>query len=331
LILELPGTRKRLQNLNQTGISLFTMYTTDGTLTRLRSGKTRITRQRPKLFKPHFLVLSHPFHMTLNSKKNISSVLSGWLLCLLVVCSIVSCQKVISIDLNSTAVQTVVQGNLSNQPGPYSVLLSQTVNFSSPSTYPPVSGAQVIISDNAGNSDTLKENPAGTYSGSKLIGTPNRAYTLVINASGKNYTATSTMPPQVNIDSVTVGKSFFGKNLQASMSFKDPGITTNYYHIVEIINHVPQNQQIEVLSNELISGQEITVPIRSDKDSLRVGDSVTVLLQCIDKSVYTYYQSLQNANGSSQITPANPPSNLSNGALGYFSAYSVSSKSIVVP
>src|ERR1035437_694632 len=103
-----------------------------------------------------------------------------------------SCQKVININLNSASPQIVVQGNISNQAEAYSVQLAQTVNFSDPNSFPPVSGAKVLLNDNAGNSDTLKENPAGIYTGSKLSGTPNRSYMLLINANGKNYTSVST-------------------------------------------------------------------------------------------------------------------------------------------
>src|ERR1022692_4666787 len=100
-----------------------------------------------------------------------------------------SCEKVINIDLNSVAPQIVVQGNITNQPGPYTVQLTQTVNFSEPNNFPAVSGAKVIIEDNAGNVDTLTENPAGIYTGTRLTGTPGRSYALVLTANGKKYTA----------------------------------------------------------------------------------------------------------------------------------------------
>ncbi len=122
-----------------------------------------------------------------------------------------SCQKVINVNLNSASPQTVVQANINNQPGPYTVQLSQTVNFSDPNVFPPIDGALVIMSDNFGNTDTLKENPPGTYTGDKLTGTPGRTYTLSITANGKNYSATSTMSSPVNIDTLTLGKGTFWK------------------------------------------------------------------------------------------------------------------------
>ncbi len=265
-------------------------------------------------------------------KNKLNRLFSYWLLA--ISCWLISsCQKVININLNSASPQIVVQGNLSNQPAPYTVQLSQTVNFSDPNTFPTVSGVKMIINDNAGNTDTLKENPAGIYTGTKLIGTPNRTYTLLFSAMGKNYTSVSTMPSPVNIDSLAITKSLFGKKKQVSVIFNDPAGIPNYYRLVEIVNHVMQNST-QVLSDELLDGQTITTRVssRSDTLTLRTGDSITVLLESIDKGVYTHYISLQNASGGSgQISPANPSSNVSNSALGYFCAYSVTTKSIVVP
>jgi hypothetical protein len=243
-----------------------------------------------------------------------------------------SCQKVINIDLNSTSPQIVVQGNITNQPGPYAVQLTQTINFSEPNSFPAVSGAKVIIEDNAGNVDTLTENPPGTYTGTKLTGTPGRSYTLLLTANGKNYTAVSIMPAPVNIDSLSIQKSLFGNNKRVAVTFQDPAGVTNYYHFVVTINNVVANQT-QVLNDDLLNGDQVTLPLSSDTNTLKSGDSVTVLLECIDKGVYNYYLSLPDASGGGNgaaVAPANPPSNISNAALGYFSAYAVTTKSIII-
>jgi len=64
-----------------------------------------------------------------------------------------------------------------------------------------------------------------------------------------------------------------------------------------------------------------------------VGDAIHVEMQCIDQNVYTFYSALLQLSGGGPgggITPANPPSNISNGALGYFSAHTVRKKSVVI-
>ena len=54
-------------------------------------------------------------------------------------------------------------------------------------------------------------------------------------------------------------------------------------------------------------------------------------MQNIDPVVYKYWFSLsQNATGETQsASPANPVSNIKGGALGYFSAHTISTKSII--
>jgi hypothetical protein len=52
-------------------------------------------------------------------------------------------------------------------------------------------------------------------------------------------------------------------------------------------------------------------------------DTIQMQLDAIDKPVYDYFNTLQQSTLSqTTAAPANPISNFSNGALGYFSAYS---------
>ncbi|MCW3126192.1 MAG: hypothetical protein JWO03_1850, partial [Bacteroidetes bacterium] len=52
-------------------------------------------------------------------------------------------------------------------------------------------------------------------------------------------------------------------------------------------------------------------------------DTIQMELDAIDKPVYEYFNTLNESTiNSLSAAPANPPSNFSNNALGYFSAYS---------
>lgn len=252
-------------------------------------------------------------------------------LILLVSLLIASCTKVINVDLNSASPQIVVQANIANQLGNDTIKLNQTVNFSDPNTFPAVTGALVIVNDNAGNSDTLTQFQSGVYTSSKLLGTAGRAYTMTILNNGKTYTSNCTMPSPVAIDTLIVQKSLFGKNLQVNVVFKDPAGITNYYRFIKVVNHTVA-QRNYVTDDELQDGQTINFPLIGDNDSIKAGDSVRVILQSIDKGAYQYFISLNNANGGggANVAPANPTSNISNGALGYFNAYSYTEKSIII-
>jgi hypothetical protein len=58
-----------------------------------------------------------------------------------------------------------------------------------------------------------------------------------------------------------------------------------------------------------------------------------VELLSLDQKTYGYYRTLEDLLFTNPLfgsTPANPNTNLSNGALGYFGACAVSSKTIVI-
>src|SRR6185312_7927452 len=130
----------------------------------------------------------------------------SWLLVIGFSLLAIGCQKVINIDLNSASPAIVIIGNINDQPGPYTVTLSQTVNFSAPNTFPPINGAFVTIADNAGNIDTLVETIQGTYITKRIMGVAGRTYSLTVTANGQTYTASSTMPQVVKFDTLEIIK-----------------------------------------------------------------------------------------------------------------------------
>ncbi|MDQ3110570.1 MAG: DUF4249 domain-containing protein [Bacteroidota bacterium] len=242
-----------------------------------------------------------------------------------------SCTKVIDIDLNSKDPQLVIEGNISDQPGPYTVSLTQTVNFSAGNSFPVVSGASVTISDNASNSEVLVETSPGIYQTTILQGVPGRTYYLNVVANGKTYTSESRMPARITLDSLLLeANTSFGSPYYIIPLFADPAGQGNYYRCVETIN----NERLagyflydDVFSDGLVNGQ----PLLDFTTILETGDSVSVELQCIDKPTHLYFFSLQQVTSGESGAPANPESNISNHALGYFSAHTSSTKVVVIP
>jgi hypothetical protein len=250
-----------------------------------------------------------------------------------------SCEKVIVIDLNSKEPQIVIEGNISNQPGPYKVILTQTANYDESNNFPAVSGAMVTIRDDSGNSELLAETSSGTYTTSTIQGTPGRSYTLKVTANGAEYQATSIMPAPVSIDalSVVTEKNSKGNDKTIYVGFTDPAGIANYYRFIKIINGIAQTS-IFVEDDLLQDGNTINHPLLShgqDETSIKTGDNVTIVLQTIDKKVYDYFRTLLQLSSGGLInqstSPANPLTNISNNTLGYYNACSVTSKTIIIP
>ncbi len=244
-----------------------------------------------------------------------------------------SCTKEITLDLNSSSPQIVIEGNISDEPGPYTVKLSKTVNFSDANNYPPIKGALVIISDNTGVTDTLSEIVEGVYQTYSIIGTPGNTYTLKVTAEGKQYDAVSTMPYKVDLDSIR-----FNVDTQPGETEKTFAVVPLYLDPVELGNSYRfffsakgvADKSYQVSNDNIGNGNINQQPFFSDDVSFYEGDTVTVTMRCIDVNTYNYYYTLsQIADGGpgGGATPSNPPNNITGDkALGVFSAYTTQTK-----
>jgi len=249
-----------------------------------------------------------------------------------------SCEEVIDVDLNTANPQIVVEASLSDEPGSYRVKLSRTVNFDETNSYPPVSNALVVISDDAGGVDTLQESTeAGVYrTQTALAGKYGRKYNLKIEVEGLLLTASSTLPQAVDLDSITTTTSTFGgeETIQIVPNFRDPAGLGNYYRFIQY-NNDKRLKVIFVLDDQNSDGLNITRPLfNTSDDDVLLGDSVQVEMQSIDATIYRYFFSLSQISADSgpnaSATPANPDSQFGKAALGYFSAYAVRRKGILI-
>ncbi|HEY4064919.1 MAG TPA: DUF4249 domain-containing protein [Puia sp.] len=245
------------------------------------------------------------------------------------VLAVYGCKKVINVDLNNVAAQIVIEGNITNLAPPYEVRVSKTVNFSASNVYPPVTGAIVKITDSTtGKTYQLNETDSGTYTTSAFNGTPRHRYDLLVIAGGQQYKATSTMPRNVALDSITFAENTDfnnNKDINAVVNFLDPVGPGNYYQFTETVNRRPI-PNIFVFEDRLSDGKYIQQPLFNDSSYLQKGDTLQLNMYCIDQGIYNYFFTLMNVTGNNNFqsaTPANPNTNISNGALGYFSAHTV--------
>ncbi|WP_069660128.1 DUF4249 domain-containing protein [Arcticibacter eurypsychrophilus] len=252
--------------------------------------------------------------------------------------SLSSCEKVIDVKLDSSANQVVIEGNITDQQGPQTIKISQSVPYTDSNVYPAVTGAVVTVTDDAGGSWLFSEAQPGNYSLASFRGVPGRTYTLHVNANNVTYTAMSTMPKSVALDSLSVDVISFGgnENKQVQVHFKDPGNQINQYLYFMKINGV-QAKSIFVENDRFTNGNDISSVLfyfsENDDEDLKSGDQVEVEMQSIDKSIFTYWftlsQQTQNGPGGG-VTPGNPPSNINNNALGYFSAHTTERKTLTI-
>jgi hypothetical protein len=256
----------------------------------------------------------------------------------LIIIILAGCQKVINVDLNEAAPLIVIEGVITDGNGPYKITLSKSGSYFNQPELPPVSDAQVTITDNTGIVDSLREVSSGIYLTSKTRGVPGRTYTLKVIAEGSEYSGTSTMMSHVKIDSLKLVKDAGGHfgfgnqqdrvNTELHCFFKDPS-EKNFYRIRVFENDTARAENFRLYDDQYTNGKVTDLRVARANP----GHTYRIELFSLDKSTFGYYRTLADLIHSNPIfgsTPANPNTNLSNGALGYFGASAVSYFNITI-
>lgn len=252
---------------------------------------------------------------------------------LLLAVAFTSCEKVIPVDLNDSDPKLVIEAQVGDHDGPYWVALTRSVNFDESNDFPEVTDAEVIITDSEGNTEMLEQALDGLYVTNNLEGVPGRSYTLDITVDGVTYTAVSTMPAPIEIDTIKFKNGFFPGTKIVDVSFQDIPGEDNYFLMLQYQNGYSFSDGTFPLgSDQLTDGEEITFTFLYDEGEISPADTMTYELYVIDEGVFDYFRTLnQLADAGNSASPANPITNFTNNPLGYFSAHAVRRKAIVLP
>lgn len=244
-----------------------------------------------------------------------------------------SCEKVIDLELKDTTSKIVIEGSITDVYEPQLVVVTQTINFQESTKKVPVTGATVVVKEEGGQTLTFLEKKPGMYVSSIFKGIPGKKYTITVSSNSQNYTASSIMPLPVEIESLSQTElTFFGtKKKFVVVNYNDPVGVPNYYNTRIAVNGIKRSS-FYVESDRFNDGKPVKNNIFTDEPDLVTGDTVKVELQGIDEKVYRYLFSITQitGNGGPPTAPANPDSNFSNGALGYFSALTSRTDQIII-
>lgn len=250
----------------------------------------------------------------------------------------VSCEKVIDINLNKANPKYVIEANISDFPGECRVVLTQSVNFSEPSDFPAVKNASVFIQVDNNEPVKLRETTAGLFVSDTLRARPGKTYTLTVNVGDEQFNSTVKAPRKSSFDSLYIFEfSGFGDTRKfANVQFQDNEGLGNAYRFLQYKNKV-RNPNIFVINDDYSDGRVINTFLaffdNSDGQRLDTGDTLLVEMQSIDPSIYKFFMSLSQSStgGNSDVAPGNPVSNIKGGALGYFNVFMRQRKSLIVP
>ena len=291
--------------------------------------------------------------------------LSFFILVLQIVFS--SCEKNISIKLQPSSTDLVVDASIENGQFPV-IYLSNSISYFSQIDAAVlaksfVHRAEVSMSNGAITArlkeDSLLSDSTGMmiyyYSfragdtSQKFVGSPGHRYDLEITVDNKTYTASTTIPEMTKrIDSlwwVPAPESEDSNQVIVKARIVDPpglGDYTRYYTSVNYGPFYPGLQS--VFDDQITDGTVYTVDVDrgvdrnltidfDDYSFFNKGDTVEVKLANIDKATYDFWRTMEynyQSIGNPFSSPIQVLSNISNGALGYFGGYAAQYSSLII-
>lgn len=255
---------------------------------------------------------------------------------LILAISLFGCEKVIDLNLTTASPVIVVDGQVTNSSTVGSIVkLSFSQKVVSDNNSIPVTGAIVTIQEDNGSIFTLNEVSNGVYHNASLVGVIGKTYHLKVISNGVILTSSSTMPVMVNLDSLVI-ESFpnFNKTVKVvTPYYKDPQGYGNNYNFT-LYKNGRLLKDAFAYDDLFIDGKKVSFPLvySREKDELKSGDKVDVIMNCIDHENYKYWFSFsQGSTGRPLTIPDNPISNIAGNAIGIFGAYTYQKRSVVIP
>lgn len=252
-----------------------------------------------------------------------------------------ACEDVINIDLDNVEPRFIIEGTITDQPGPYYVIITKSTDYFNPSDPPPVSEAVITVSDNLGNTDTFTETLPGLYASDSLEGIPGRTYYLSVSIEDETFEAISTMPQPLEVDSLGIEYQPGDEVIEEDEGyllhcyFHDPADRDDYARI-RIHQNGILSDNMYLYDGDWSDGNYIDYNYFWEVYDF--ADTVNVTLRTINHETLIYYITLMEIvatddGGGGMFTgvPANPNTNLTNGALGYFATYTVWRDSLIMP
>jgi hypothetical protein len=279
----------------------------------------------------------------------------------LIVSLFASCVEPFHIETNDSPPAIVIYGYLTNELAFHAIKVSSSSPYFDLSFNRGITGAKVTITSSENNVLHFREIDSipGLYlTAQRVAGVPGTTYTLDVEADFDNngvtelYSATSTMPQVVEIDSIEVknmemmGYRFYSFNLYAQdtpaedyylgkYSINDSVVMFNINQLSPMSDIAFNGQYINGMMIQRfwdIDEKEKLEQYDDDDDDrerrrvyLAVGDTITFSFLHIEREYYDFIVQCQDEMSGENPFFGGPASNIvtniSNGGFGYFTAY----------
>ncbi len=263
-------------------------------------------------------------------------------------CILSSCEEKIDLDLNEDEEfqRLVVEGWFTDEPGKQRVDLTLTTSYFQNQLAPRAEGAIVSVTDGETTWDYSETAPGIYETEDGVAGEPGKTFTLSIEYKDMDYSTESYMRPTAPIDSIAF--EFIEEEEEDLPDYYDvfiwmqelPGIGDSYMWLTEINGHPLRDtltelsfETDEIYDGNYIEGVQIEyIDLIND---MGAGDEFTITQYNIGTEAYDVFIGIMNETdwngGLFDAPPANVNTNLTGGALGYWGAAGVSSRSGILP
>lgn len=261
-----------------------------------------------------------------------------------------SCTERIDIDLDGTYTRCVVYGEITTDTTSHKVIITRSANYFSNTTAEGISGANVSINDGQ-QEFILSEDPLspGTYiTQPNVFGVEGKTYTLIIdnvdlhnNGEMKSYTASSFLPPVNEPDSIKVIYRPEWRGWVVQAFALDSANRKDFYMFHTWLNGVLETDSLStrITADDLFFNGSytngITIKYWEGQETLLPGDTIVAGFCGITQNYYKFIDEVRaTIRPSSPLfsaPPANPRTNISNNAIGFFAAYSLKRSTYIIP
>jgi hypothetical protein len=261
-----------------------------------------------------------------------------------------SCEKDVFLNLaDREGAYMIVEADIADDGRRQWVRLSWSTSYYDQNRGKPITGAKIQIRADENMIFNFSEFATDTLEGyyfNKKISSQvrGRQLKLTIENEGLTYTAQSRWKPLPGIDSVTLRLNTFSRLgflpdtlYDVVVHFPEPAQRENFYLFNLYVNDTlktvrPRSKGL--LSDRNLENYVSLSVLNISKSDIREGDILTLEMRSISEEYFNFYtifffQTDLSGNPFAGAPPANIPTNLSQGARGFFQVSAIERKSII--
>lgn len=276
-----------------------------------------------------------------------------------------SCTARMDINTRDSEPVIVIYGCLTDENRYQLIRINRSSPFFDDKENEPVQDAHVRIRSSEGDVYDLLYEADGYYiSTTRFAAQPGVTYSLAVEVDfdqdgiGETYEAETTILPVVPVDSIDITlQDIMGyRHFSLNVYLQEPAETENYYLFKFYINDSISNDKISefiITEDRMYNGTDLdganityfedatdekVVEKNKDDDDVYMaspGDHIRLFIFNIEKGYYHFIREcIMEQNGENPLfggPPSNISTNLTNGAIGYFTGYCVQEKQAIVP